>query len=213
VAPTAVYVFTAYQLATGGSQIPTLTITSNPGFNGPLGITFSASGDLWIANNASTSIYKFNAAALPSPSILATVSLIHDVILSDNGNNSIQGPWALVFDRAGNLWSSNSIDPNTVVEFEERLLGTTGEPVPAVTLIPTKEKGGAATLGWPTGIAFDNLGDLVALSSISPFGAALFSPGQLAAPGGKVLPRTLLVGKITTLKVPAGCTFGPFIKK
>ena len=57
----AVYVFTAAQLAAGGSQSPTVTITANPAFSGPLGITFSANGALWVANNARTTITGRNA--------------------------------------------------------------------------------------------------------------------------------------------------------
>ena len=211
----AVYVFTTAQLAAGGSQDPTVTITANPAFSGPLGIAFSSTGNLWIANNASTTIYEFNSGDLPPPTTPATVSLVPNVILSDDGvvnNGSIQNPWALVFDSTGNLWSSNANPPNTVVEFAKAVLTTTGDPVPAVTLSPAMEKHGAATLAAPNGIAFDNLGDLAAISSASPFGAALFIASQLAA-GGAVLPNTLLFGKTTTLNAPAGCNFGPFVNK
>jgi hypothetical protein len=173
-------------------------------------------GALWsIANNASTTIYEFNSGDLPPPTTPATVSLVPNVILSDDGvvnNGSIQGPWALVFDSTGNLCSSNANAPNTVVEFAKAVLTTTGDPVPAVTLSPATEKHGAATLAAPNGIAFDNLGDLAAISSASPFGAALFIASQLVA-GGAVLPNTLLFGKTTTLNAPVGCNFGPFVNK
>jgi len=211
----AVYVFTTAQLAAGGPQTPTVTITANPAFSGPLGIAFSLGGNLWIANNAATTIYEFNAGDLPPPTTPASVNLIPNVILSDDGvadDGSIQGPWALVFDATGNLWSSNANPPNTVVEFAKAVLNTTGDPMPAVTLSPANEKHGTDTLAAPNGLAFDNLGDLAAISSASPFGAALFIASQLVA-GGAVLPDTLLFGKTTTLNAPAGCNFGPFFNK
>ncbi|HVC45240.1 MAG TPA: hypothetical protein VND20_10530, partial [Candidatus Binataceae bacterium] len=72
---------------------------------------------LWVANNASTTIYEFIAADLPTPASVSAVTLVPNVILSDDGAGSIQGPWALIFDTAGNLWSSNANTPFTVVEF------------------------------------------------------------------------------------------------
>ncbi|MGH7839048.1 MAG: hypothetical protein ACREQC_14645 [Candidatus Binataceae bacterium] len=203
-----VYVFTAAQLTAGGAQSPTVTLTANPAFSGPLGITFTTTGTLWVANNASTTIYKFKAKNLPSATIPASVTLIPDVILSDDGAGSIQGPWALIFDAAGNLWSSNANSPFTVVEFANTVLGTTASPTPAVTLSPTTDKKGNDTLAAPNGIAFDNLGDLAAISSATPFGAAGFAASQLAT-SGATLPAVLLVGKNTTLNAPAGCNFGP----
>jgi hypothetical protein len=77
------------------------------------------------------------------------VILIPSVILSDDGvadDGSIQGPWALVFDATGNLWSSNANAPNTVVEFAKAVQTTTGDPMLAVTLSPAKEKHGTDTL-------------------------------------------------------------------
>ena len=128
-------------------------------------------------------------------------------MLSDNGQGSIQGPWALAFDAAGNLWSSNANAPDTVVQFAASSLGATGAPTPAVTLAPTSV-GGNTSLVAPNGIAFDSLGDLATISANAPFGAALFSAFQLAA-GGAIPPAGLLVGAGTTLNAPAGCTFGP----
>lgn len=206
-----VFVFTAAQLTVGGTQTPTVTITSNPTFTGPLGIAFSSNGNLWIANNGTTTIFEFNAAHLPPPTTSAAVTLTPDVILSDDGNNSIQGPWALVFDGAGNLWSSNANTPFTVVEFAAANLTTSGSPTPAVTISPTMVKGNS-TLASPNGIAFDNLGDLAAVSSATPFGIADFLASQLAT-SGTTTPNSFLVGTKTTLNAPAGCNFGPAINK
>ena len=70
---------------------------------------------------------------------------------------------------------------------------------------------GNLTLATPNGIAFDNLGDLAAISSATPFGSAFFGQKQLVA-GGAVSPGVFLVGGATTLNAPAGCNFGPAIE-
>jgi hypothetical protein len=204
----AVFVFTPAQLATANSAAaPYITITSNPAFTGPLGIVFDAQGDLFVANNGSTTIFEFKAANLPTTS--TTVSLAPDATLSDDGKGSVQAPWALIFDTKGDLWSSNANAPNTIVEFAPTSLGATGSPVPAVTLSPTMVNNNS-TLASPNGIAFDNLGDLATISSATPFGVALFGQAQLTA-GGGIAPTAFLVGQTTTLNAPAGCNFGPVV--
>ena len=101
-----VFVITPAQLATGGDIAFTTMIESDPAFTGPLGIVLHG-GNLYIANNASTTIFEFNAGHLPAIGSGLHV-LVPDVILSDDGMGSIQAPWALVFDQAGDLWSSKA---------------------------------------------------------------------------------------------------------
>jgi sugar lactone lactonase YvrE len=203
-----VFLFTPAQLTAGGAQTPAATITSTPTFTGPLGIALSSSGNLWVANNGTTTLFEFNAANLPSS---GSVTLSPNVVLSDNGANSIQGPWALAFDANGNLWSSNANSPFTLVEFAATDLAITGSPTPAVTISPTSVKGNT-TLAAPNGIAFDNLGDLAAVSSATPFGIADFLASQLTT-SGTTTPNSLVVGAKTTLNAPAGCNFGPIINR
>jgi hypothetical protein len=204
----AIFLFTAAQLTSSqSSATPSATILSVPAFSGPLGITFDAADDLWIANNSATSIYGFKASSLPTTT--GTFTLAPYIVLSDDGSGSIQAPWGLAFDSSGDLWSSNANSPNTVVEFAQTSLVSTGSPSPAVTLSPFTV-GGYLTLSSPNGIAFDNLGDLSAVSSASPFGAAAFTATQLST-GGAIAPTAFLVGSGTTLNAPAGCAFGPVV--
>ncbi len=218
-----VLVFTAAQLAQTGinSVVPAVTITSAD-FNGPLGIAFDSNGDLWIANNggvpgangamsaAGTTIVEFLAAHLPAPPAtgVLTPDLTHDVILSDDGQNSIQAPWALVFDGRGHLLSSNANPPSTVVDFSRAELAATGAPVPVLIVSPTT-LGGIPTLDAPNGICFDNLEDLAVLNSAGAFGLAFFSDNQMV--NGAFPPATFIVGAATTLNAPAGCNFGPLV--
>jgi hypothetical protein len=169
----------------GGLNVtPNIALTSNPAFTGPVGIAFDAARDLWIANNGAPTIFEFDAASLPTATA-STVTLMPDVVLSDDGSGSIQAPWALTFDSAGNLWSSNSAAPFTLVEFAKSVLATSGSPVPAVTISPT-DVAGFPSLNAPGGIAFDNLGDLAAGNRSSPYGISLFSKAHVGASGAPV---------------------------
>jgi secreted PhoX family phosphatase len=218
-----VLVFTAAQLAQSGtnSAMPAVIISSAE-FNGPLGIAFDGKGNLWLANNGGvpgangttsavgTTIVEFLAAHLSPPPAtgMITPDLTPDVVLSDNGQNSIQGPWALTFDSTGNLWSSNGNTPFTLVELSKTSLAATGAPVPDVTLSPTMVNGNS-TLNAPNGICFDNVGDLAATNSAGAFGIAFFTQTQLTT--GATAPNTFIVGAATTLNAPAGCNFGTLV--
>jgi secreted PhoX family phosphatase len=218
----AVYVFTGKQLngtttttttTTPMPVVPAVSITSTPAFNGPLGIAFDYRGDLYVANNASTTIYGFSATSLPavssSSTATSTTALIPTETLSDDGSGSIQAPWALAFDGYGDLWSSNANAPNTVVEFKPSQIMATGSPTPNLTLASATVSSNA-TLVAPNGIGFDEYGDLAVASSASPFGIAGFGPEQLKTnPTTALTPDVFLVGTTTTLNAPAGVTFGP----
>ncbi len=187
--------------------MPNITIKCNPAFNGALGIAFDPSGDLWVANNGTTTIFEFNASVLPTAS--GSVTLTPNITLSDDGKQSIQRPWALAFDSSGNLWASNASTTNTVVQFSKASLAASGSPTPTITL-NTAQVSGNSSLDEPRGIAFDNAGELSVVSSAAPFGIGLYTSAQLTA-GGAITPNVFIVGAATTLNAPAGATFGPSI--
>ena len=219
----AIFEFMPSQLmASGAAVTPSLTIESKPAFNRPLGMAFDSAGNLWVANNEGNTIFKFNAAALSVPSTLSfsgPLTINPSVMLSDDGKQSLVGPWALAFDNSGNLWASNAMYrvPNTslgeavdtVVQFSKASLAASGSPTPAVTL-SSAMVGGNASLSNPRGIAFDNTGILSVASSDNFSGVALYGSSQLTA-GGAVAPQELLVGAATDLSLPAGVTLGPTI--
>jgi hypothetical protein len=128
------------------------------------------------------------------------------VTLSDDGTNSIQGPWELAFDSSGNLWSSNSGATFSLVEFAKASLATTGAPMPAVT-INSMMVAGNATLSGTNGLCIDDAGSVAATSSAAPFGTAYYIKSQLMT--GTPTPNTFFVGMATTLNAVAGCNFGP----
>jgi sugar lactone lactonase YvrE len=217
-----VLVFTAAQLAmTGTNNLPPAVVISSTAFNGPLGIAFDSAGNLWIANNgavtangatspAGTTIVRFAAADLPAPPAtgMLTPALLPEVTLSDDGTNSIQSPWELAFDSAGNLWSSNSGTPFTLVKFAKSSLTMSGAPMPAAT-ISSMTVSGNATLSATNGLCIDNSGSIAATSSAAPFGLAYYTQNQLMT--GMPTPNTFIVGAATTLTATAGCNFGPAI--
>ena len=106
--------------------------------------------------------------------------------------------------------SSNANAPNTIVEFSPNQLVANGSPTPAVTL-NSVAVGMNQTLVAPNGIAFDNLGNLAAISSASPFGVAGFQKAQLIPTKTGPNPNPFLVVATTTLNAPAGCNFGPVV--
>jgi hypothetical protein len=209
-----VWVITPTQLGTSNNDLTfTTTIESTPPFNGALGIVLGKNGNLWVSNVNDTTIFEFNAGHLPTIGSGLDV-IAPDVTLSDDGKGSIQGPWALIFDQTGNLWSSNANSPFTLVEFSATQITTTGSPTPAVTIspFPVKIKKGVTdpSLAAPNGIAFDRKFNLAAISSATPFGVAVYDKKQVTT-GGSIKPKTFIVGGKTTLNAPAGDNFGPQI--
>jgi sugar lactone lactonase YvrE len=208
-----VWVITPAQLAASNNDLLfTTTIESTPPFNGALGIVLGKNGNLWVANVNDTSIFEFNAGHLPTIGSGLHV-IAPDVTLSDDGHGSIQGPWALVFDTAGDLWSSNANSPFTLVKFGPTQITTSGDPTPETTISPFEVKVAKKTtdesLAAPNGIAFVK-GELAAISSASPFGVASYDAREQMT-GGAIKPDSFFVGGKTTLNMPAGDNFGPDI--
>jgi hypothetical protein len=217
-----ILVFTAAQLAMTGTNtlVPTVVISS-ASFNGPLGIVFDGGGNLWVANNGGvpgdnntmspvgTSIVEFAKAHLPAVATtgMLTPDLMPDITLTDNGQNSIQGPWELAFDSMGNLWSSNANTPFSIVEFAKTGLVMTGTPAPAITISPMMDMG-VSTLNSTNGLCFDNAGDIAGTNAVDAGSAPFYT---MPLKSGAVTPQTFISGMTTTLTAPAGCNFGPLI--
>jgi len=210
----AVFVITQHQLATGGPTVFGTTVRSTPPFSGALGIVLHG-GNLYVANNGANTIFVFNASHVPNVGSGLSV-LAPDVVLSDDGHGSIAGPWALIFDAAGNLWSSNANSPFTLVEFSATQITTTGSPTPAITISPFLVKVSKTvsdeSLASPNGISFDDKANLGAASSATPFGLAVYDKKQEAT-GGSLKPKSFIVGGKTLLTAPAGDNFGPDINR
>jgi sugar lactone lactonase YvrE len=215
-----ILVFSAAQLmATGTSATVPVVVISSTAFNGPLGIVLDKAGNLWVANNggvpganntmsaAGTTIVEFKAANLPMipSSGMLTPALTPDVTLSDNGADSIQSPWELAFDAAGNLWSSNSGGTFSLVAFSAAMQMATGAPTPTITINSTKV-GDLPTLDATNGLCFDPAGNVAATNSADAFGVSFYTKAQLTT--GAPTPNTFIVGGATGQGALAGCNFG-----
>jgi hypothetical protein len=209
-AANAVYVFASSQLGANTAVTPSVTITSNPPFSGPIGIAVSG-GNLWIANNINNSIYGFDSSVLPALGTGASV-VAPNVVLTANTNGSLSGPWALAFDSGGNLWVSNSLSVNTIVEIGGGDLGASGAVTPSVTITAANvHKVNVESLSAPTGLAFDDSGRLAVGNAASPFGIDEFKASSLGSAQSR--PDTFIEGPKTTLLSTAGVSFGLIVEK
>jgi sugar lactone lactonase YvrE len=141
--------FTPAQLATSGSPVPQVTISANNGsLINPFVLTFDRAGDLWVTNRRANNIVEFTAGQLKrSGSPVPRVT-----ILANNG--SLYYPYTPVFDSSGNLWVTNQFG-NTIVEYTQAQLATSGSPVPKTTIGDN-----SGSLNGPVGSVFDPSGNL-----------------------------------------------------
>lgn len=162
-----------------------------------------------ITSGPGTNIVEFAAAHLPAPPATGTLmpALMPDIVLGDDGQNSIQAPWALAFDAKGNLWWNNANAPSTVLEFNKEGMAMTGAPLPILVISPIPVMD-VPTLNAPNGLCFNKVGDMAVTNSAGAFGLAFFTTPFT---GGATVPNTFIVGAATTLNAPAGCAFGTLV--
>ncbi len=142
------------------------------GVDGPYGLAFDPSGDLWVAN-LSSKVVEYSKAGL------AKASPAPSVIISSSPDDALYGPTGLAFDSAGNLWVGNSKD--TVTEYTKAELSASGSPAPRVTIHNAALFAG----GGPYGLAVDPSGDVWVEGSPSASTDAVceYPKAQLAEPG------------------------------
>ncbi len=182
-------------------------------------LRFDKSGNLWLADANSTAdgtgsrgeVFKFTPSQLSAGGAQAPTTSL--------ATATIQAPYALAFDRSGNLWVAN-FGSNTLQKFAAGDLGKSGviQPAAAVTITATSvttSTGTAESIYEPTGLAFDSSGNLWIANGLSDTNGSLakFTPRQLKA-SGSPSPKVFLdsdpSGK--NLAFPAQLTFGPSIK-
>jgi sugar lactone lactonase YvrE len=159
--------FAKAELASTGNVTPTVILTSAALSNAD-GLAFDSTGNLWVAQDGNETVVEFTPAQL-----VASGAPVPPVVLSANAG-SLQGPNAVAFDHAGNLWIAN-IDNSTVVEFTTGQLASSGSPAPAVVL-------SSSALEGPDGITFDHAGGLW-VGNFDSSTVDGFTPAQLAASG------------------------------
>ncbi len=176
--------FTASQLTSSGTPTPTVTIQEVPatqfGLQEPISLAFDAQGNLWVANNAVSSIVEYSVSQLhtsgsPTPAVTLTSS-------------AVAFPNGIAFDERGNLWVANSaydgnaIGHGRIVEIPVSALTVSGSPAAVVTFTLTGGQFGPL----PTGVAFDASGSLWFANAfdrlIGEFTAAQIAGGGNPAP-------------------------------
>jgi sugar lactone lactonase YvrE len=193
-AASSVVEFTVSQLASSGSATPAVALSASSGsLNGPVGLAFDASGNLWVANNGPNTVVEFTVSQLA-----ATGSPTPAVTLSATAG-SIASPQSIAFDAHGNLWLANGGD-TTVVAFSPSQLASTGTPTPAVTLSAT-----AGSLNGPEGLAFDASGNLWVANFVGP-SVVEFTASQLVVSGS---PTPNVTASGSSLVAPVGLAFDP----
>jgi sugar lactone lactonase YvrE len=188
--------FTPSQLASSGSPAPAVTITSASGsLDGPIGLAFDASGDLWVADIGARGLVEFTPSQLaasgsPTPAV---------TIIPPSG--TLDGALMLAFDASGRLWVTNGNNsPYSVIAFSASQLTASGTPTPVITLTAN-----AASLDHPAGLAFDASGNLW-IANVGNASVAEFTAAQIAASGDPV-PTTVITG--SSLNEPFGIAFDP----
>jgi sugar lactone lactonase YvrE len=189
--------FTASQLTASGSPTPAVTIhDGDPFTNEPGGFAFDSAGNLWVANNAVSTIVEYSAsqlAASGSPTPVVTIS-----------SAALAWPQGLAFDRHGNLWVANTgvVDTHgNIVEFAGASLTTSGSPAATVTLTPPTSTFGTEI----TDVAFDNGGNLW-YTDLSSNSIGEFTTAQLTASGS---PTPAVSIPIANTVYPTGLVFSP----
>lgn len=127
--------FTPAQLAASGTPTPTTTITATgSSLDRPEGMAFDASGNLWVANEGSSTstLVRFTPTQQS-----AGGSLVPSVTIS---SGALDSPVGLAFDNSGALWVAQVGGAN-IIAFAGSDLAATGTVAPTVTITDTNLSG------------------------------------------------------------------------
>jgi sugar lactone lactonase YvrE len=180
--------FTAAQVAASGNPTPTRKLT----YSAIVSITavaVDAAGNVWVADQFGNKIYGFSKAQADSGGSLTPAVTISPVL------GSIDRPFDILFDRAGDLWVVN-YHGNSVAGFTPAQLAVTGSPVPFAAVSNTS--GTTA----PLGAAFDASGNLWVVSITDTI--AKFNASDLTTVGSPT-PAVIITGG--GLNSPMGAAF------
>jgi sugar lactone lactonase YvrE len=135
---------TSYHSGAKGNAPALQTIAAK--INAPQGVAFDRSGDLWVANSNTNTLFEYTKTGL------AQRHPVPAVTISSTSSGSLTGPGGLTFDHAGNLWVANT-SVSTVVEYAKSQLNKSGSPAPKLTISNN-------SFNAPYGVAVDSAGDL-----------------------------------------------------
>lgn len=148
--------FTPSQIAKGGAQTPTITLTDSAR-KFISSIAFDVSGNLWVTNDFDQ-IAEYTAAQLAAGGAQVPNVLLTDGALPCKFPNEgapppplCNGPDGLAFDNSGNLWVANGVatGTETIIKYTPSQLTASGSPTPAVSLTPN-----GASISGAVGLTF-----------------------------------------------------------
>jgi len=160
---------TSYGAMATGDSAPGALVSRS--MDGPDGLAFDSSGDLWVANSTSDTVVEVPRGQLGKP------GPVPGIVISSASGRALSSPSGLAFDSSGDLWVSNEAS-NTVTELNKQELSSSGPKSPETT-IPGPS---GSTVPEPLGLTFDTRGDLWMTSSdMGGFNILVeFTKGQLA---------------------------------
>jgi len=122
------------------------------GIYGPTTMAFDPAGDLWVANENTSTLVELTRAQLRTANPVPRVTISSTV-------GDLVNPFGMVFDRGGNLWVVGN-NVGRVFEYTKEQLATSGSPTPQITISDFP--------GPLLGDGFDASGDLWVTTMLSP---------------------------------------------
>jgi sugar lactone lactonase YvrE len=133
-------------LVTQGAASPAPAVTlSSTALDQPYGLAFDRARNLWVASNATDAVLKFAAGQLATGGALTPAATT---------TGTLQAPRGPAFDAAGNLWVASN-GTSQVVRYTVNAMGQPLQPL-ATGIV----RGDDTTPASPSGLAFDNAGNL-----------------------------------------------------
>lgn len=178
--------------AASGATTPGIIISARSrSIAGPTGIAFDNQHGIWLANQASGTIVRFDRSQLTTSG-----SPVPSVTIS-----GVAHPTGLAFDASGALWVSD-IQANTMSRYLPGQLLTSGDKPPAIVLSAV-----SGSLKNPSGIAFDSFNNMWVANS-GDESVVAFRPPQRGSTGSPT-PFITLKSAEFSLGSPSGLAFDP----
>jgi sugar lactone lactonase YvrE len=165
--PSAILRLDPSQLVDSGQRLPATVVTTPSARLSTLsGVAFADDGTMWVVSQDDSLLLGFAPGSLSSSGSHSASVVISSI------DGSLSAPAGIAFDRAGQLWVTNSGN-GTIVRYDAAQLAASGAPPPAVVI---------SGLSHPAGIAIDRVGGLW-FSDRQANTVSRFTFGELARSG------------------------------
>jgi sugar lactone lactonase YvrE len=118
------------------------------------GLTFDGGGNLWIADESTDLIYKFSTSQIGGSGLsqnLTPVITLDGVPEGGACGKSINNPYGIAFDAAGNLYVANAVAtsgcPGSLASFTASAVSSSGTPAPRTFITSNINDPGYLTIG------------------------------------------------------------------